>query len=196
VTAAARHQIAGSLAVLIHVTVIGALAAWTGWMGRIPYAPLGGAFEVEISSMKGGVPGMRRGRPAGSSVRSVSELLASSVSGSAPGSAPRLETAGNQGDAGGKGGSHGGEGSAVPTALLVGNQTPPYPSLSRRLGEEGQVLVTVRILSDGRAEEVALKSSSGFERLDAAALAFARSARYEPGVAGNGRELKVLFSLQ
>lgn len=55
-------------------------------------------------------------------------------------------------------------------ADYLNNPTPGYPQLSRRLGEEGQVLVRVQVSADGKVLSVELKKSSGFERLDEAAL--------------------------
>jgi periplasmic protein TonB len=51
---------------------------------------------------------------------------------------------------------------------------PPYPSASIRFGEEGTVTVEVRVGTDGRVRESRLRHSSGFPRLDAAALEEAR----------------------
>lgn len=51
---------------------------------------------------------------------------------------------------------------------------PAYPSASVRLGEEGTVTVEVRVGTDGRVRESRLRHSSGFPRLDAAALEEAR----------------------
>jgi protein TonB len=46
---------------------------------------------------------------------------------------------------------------------------PPYPSASRRLGEEGKVVLLVRIGVDGKVVDAAVDQSSGFPRLDEAA---------------------------
>lgn len=61
------------------------------------------------------------------------------------------------------------------------NPKPPYPALSKRMGEQGKVVVRTLIGTDGRAQEVQLHQSSGFERLDQAALKAAREWRYVPG---------------
>lgn len=61
------------------------------------------------------------------------------------------------------------------------NPKPPYPLLSKRMGEQGRVLVRTLIGTDGQAQEVQLAQSSGFERLDQAALNAARQWRYVPG---------------
>ena len=52
--------------------------------------------------------------------------------------------------------------------------TPAYPPVSRRLGEQGRVVVNVYVLADGRVGDVRLLKSSGYERLDAAALEHVR----------------------
>jgi protein TonB len=63
--------------------------------------------------------------------------------------------------------------------------TPPYPPTSRRLGEEGRVVVNVYVLADGRVGEVQVLKTSGYERLDAAALEHVRSDwRFEPARRG------------
>jgi protein TonB len=64
------------------------------------------------------------------------------------------------------------------------NPKPAYPPISRRLGEQGKVLVRVLIGADGTAQKVELRQSSGFDRLDQAALATAIRWRYVPGKRG------------
>jgi protein TonB len=56
-----------------------------------------------------------------------------------------------------------------------------YPKVSIRLGESGRVLLQVLIGVDGAAHKVEIKQSSGFERLDQAAVRFAQQTRYRPG---------------
>jgi periplasmic protein TonB len=69
---------------------------------------------------------------------------------------------------------------------------PRYPQASRRLREEGEVLVRVLIGTDGRPAEVSLLRSSGFTRLDDAALAAVRVAMFRPYVvAGQARSAYV-----
>jgi periplasmic protein TonB len=53
---------------------------------------------------------------------------------------------------------------------------PMYPPTSRRLGEEGRVLLLVHVLANGTSDEIKLKQSSGYERLDQAAIAHAQHA--------------------
>jgi protein TonB len=66
-------------------------------------------------------------------------------------------------------------------AAYLNNPKPAYPALSRRLGEQGKVVVRVLIGVDGRAQQAEVRTSSGYERLDQAALATVRSWRYVPG---------------
>ena len=66
----------------------------------------------------------------------------------------------------------------------LNNPAPAYPSLSRRFGEEGRVLLDVYILADGRVGEITLNRSSGFARLDHAALETVRNWRYMPARRG------------
>ncbi len=61
------------------------------------------------------------------------------------------------------------------------NPPPPYPSLSRRLGEQGRVVVRVFIQLDGTASRAEVQRSSGFERLDQTAVQAALRWRYVPG---------------
>lgn len=66
-------------------------------------------------------------------------------------------------------------------AAYLNNPKPSYPALSRRLGEQGKVVVRVLIGVDGRAQQAEIRTSSGYVRLDQAALATVRSWRYVPG---------------
>jgi protein TonB len=50
------------------------------------------------------------------------------------------------------------------------NPAPSYPPLSRRMGEQGSILLSVFVNEMGQAQDIRLKQSSGYERLDAAAL--------------------------
>lgn len=57
---------------------------------------------------------------------------------------------------------------------------PVYPLASRRLHEQGEVLLKVEIGTDGRARQVLVSRSSGSARLDTAALTAVRAARFRP----------------
>jgi protein TonB len=61
------------------------------------------------------------------------------------------------------------------------NPKPSYPAMSKRLGEQGQVVVRVLINVEGKAQTADIKLSSGFDRLDQAALNTVLRWRYVPG---------------
>lgn len=69
-------------------------------------------------------------------------------------------------------------------AAYLANPKPPYPPASRRLGEEGRVVLRVRVGADGLAEHVELRQSSGFARLDAAAAEAVARWRFVPATRG------------
>lgn len=60
-------------------------------------------------------------------------------------------------------------GGDVLRASYLSNPKPLYPSLSRRLGEQGVVTLRVLIDENGQPQRVLLKASSGYQRLDNAA---------------------------
>lgn len=66
-------------------------------------------------------------------------------------------------------------------ADYLNNPAPTYPSMSRRMGEQGTVLVRAFINTEGRAEKAEIRTSSGYSRLDEAALATVQRWRYVPG---------------
>ena len=70
-------------------------------------------------------------------------------------------------------------------AAHLNNPAPQYPSLSRRLGEQGRVMLDVYILPDGSVGEIKLNKSSGFPRLDNAALQAVKNWKYVPAKRGN-----------
>jgi len=57
---------------------------------------------------------------------------------------------------------------------------PAYPPLSRRLNEEGKVLLRVELDEHGSVSSARVETSSGFPRLDEAALAAVRTWRCTP----------------
>ena len=66
-------------------------------------------------------------------------------------------------------------------ADYLNNPAPMYPGMSRRMGEQGTVLLRVFINTEGRAEKAEIRTSSGYSRLDEAALATVQRWRYVPG---------------
>lgn len=65
------------------------------------------------------------------------------------------------------------------------NPAPAYPSLSRRLGEQGRVLLRVLVEPDGLPSSVELRTTSGFERLDQSALDAVRRWKFVPAKQGD-----------
>lgn len=62
---------------------------------------------------------------------------------------------------------------------------PEYPPSSRRAGETGTVILEVYVLENGRAGDVRVKQSSGYPKLDEAAVReVKRSWRLVPGTEG------------
>lgn len=80
---------------------------------------------------------------------------------------------------------------AAPTVQLpssdadyLQNPRPPYPPISKRLNEQGKTTVRVLIGVDGLPQRPEIAKSSGFDRLDQAALATVMRWRYVPGKRG------------
>ncbi|HEX4334034.1 MAG TPA: energy transducer TonB [Usitatibacter sp.] len=66
----------------------------------------------------------------------------------------------------------------------LNNPPPAYPPLSRRLKEQGRVLLRVLVSTAGNAQDVELRTSSGSERLDRAAIEAVRRWRFSPARRG------------
>ena len=61
------------------------------------------------------------------------------------------------------------------------NPQPTYPAMSKRLGEQGKVLVRVFIGVDGIPDKAEIERSSGFKRLDKSALEYILKCRFVAG---------------
>jgi len=61
------------------------------------------------------------------------------------------------------------------------NPKPPYPPMSKRLNEQGTVVMRVLIGADGQPQKAEIRKSSGFERLDRSAAETVMKWRYVPG---------------
>src|SRR5471032_969189 len=59
--------------------------------------------------------------------------------------------------------------------IVATHVSPPYPTISQRLGEQGTSLLRVTLNPDGSVAADALTRSSGSERLDQAALDFVKA---------------------
>jgi TonB family protein len=60
------------------------------------------------------------------------------------------------------------------------NPLPVYPSIARKMGQEGIVLLAAEILSDGRVGQLVIKKSSGYLTLDQSALDAVRRWKFIP----------------
>lgn len=86
-------------------------------------------------------------------------------------------------------------------AAYLNNPRPPYPPVSRRMREEGTVMLRVFVGTDGRPERIELSESSGSGRLDAAAQTAVSRWRFVPARQGD-REIAswvvvpVIFKLE
>ncbi|SMG28456.1 energy transducer TonB [Paraburkholderia susongensis] len=70
---------------------------------------------------------------------------------------------------------------------------PDYPALSRRRGESGTAYVRFVVGLTGKLESVELKKSSGFDRLDDAALAAVRASACKPYLE-NGQPVRAVYT--
>lgn len=70
-------------------------------------------------------------------------------------------------------------------AAYLHNPPPAYPALSRRVGEEGRVMLRVLVSKSGDAQQVEIESGSGSTRLDKAALEAVKKWRFIPAKRNN-----------
>ena len=69
-------------------------------------------------------------------------------------------------------------------AAYLNNPAPAYPPASRRMGEEGRVILRVHVNESGVPAEIQVRTSSGFDRLDAAARETVRQWKFVPARRG------------
>jgi len=65
-------------------------------------------------------------------------------------------------------------------ADYLNNPRPPYPMVARRMGYAGKVVLDVEVLAEGRAGDVSLHQSSGYDILDKSALQTVKTWRFTP----------------
>jgi len=65
-------------------------------------------------------------------------------------------------------------------ADYLNNPRPPYPMVARRMGYNGRVMLNVEVLAEGRAGQVLLHKSSGYDILDNAALQTVKTWKFSP----------------
>lgn len=123
-------------------------------------APVSAKEPSPVAPQGSPVESASQAAPAAQSAPAVSVAAAPAVP-AAP-AAPRIELPSTQAD-------------------YLNNPKPPYPPLSKRLREEGKVVVRVLIEPDGTASKAEIRTSSGFDRLDQTALQTVLRWRYVPG---------------
>lgn len=69
-------------------------------------------------------------------------------------------------------------------ANYLQNPAPKYPPLSRKMGEEGKVVLRVLVNQQGAADQVQIKTSSGSQRLDESAQKTVRNWKFIPAKQG------------
>jgi protein TonB len=65
-------------------------------------------------------------------------------------------------------------------ADYLNNPRPPYPMVARRMGYHGKVVLNVEVLAEGKAGEVKLHQSCGYDILDNAAVQTVKTWRFTP----------------
>ena len=68
---------------------------------------------------------------------------------------------------------------------------PTYPAISRRMGEEGKLVLRVELDENGRIDDAKVIDSSGYERLDTAALTAVNSWQCNPS-RRNGQPIRAV----
>ena len=110
---------------------------------------------------------------------------------SAPPAEPAPEAAsvdpGTAGASAGTGKGGGGVAVVAPRfdVAYLNNPRPEYPRISRRMGEQGRVLLHVFVNAAGLAEKVEIRTSSGHARLDESAREAVRRWKFVPARQGD-----------
>jgi protein TonB len=113
----------------------------------------------------------------------------SSGDGQGSGTGPGNGGSGNGGSGKGRGifgkffYAHGGGNGARPR--YAENPKPIYPQEARERGHEGEVVLKVEVLSDGRVGQIEVRKSSGHELLDRSALTTVKQWRFIPARKGD-----------
>ena len=81
------------------------------------------------------------------------------------------------------------------------NIRPDYPKGARQRGEQGDVILEIRVNAEGTVDDVKVVVSSGFAELDEAAVKAARTAKFSPARSGHDpvastARLKLQFKLK
>ena len=83
-----------------------------------------------------------------------------------------------------------------PEPLETVNRPPAYPSLARKRGWQGTVLLEVDVQSDGMVKNIQIKKSSSYNLLDREALDVVRKWHFSPGLkSGEPVPMKVIVPI-
>ncbi|MGL6205068.1 MAG: energy transducer TonB [Giesbergeria sp.] len=66
-------------------------------------------------------------------------------------------------------------------AAYLQNPAPAYPAISKRMGEQGKVVLRVFISTEGQPQKIEINRSSGYERLDRQAQETVSRWKFVPG---------------
>jgi periplasmic protein TonB len=122
---------------------------------------------------------------------------ARSMSRSKPNAAPNATTRGTGGTAtAGSGGGATGAGEPAGKPAFIARPAAAYPSESRAAGEQGVVILRITVNAGGRPTAVSVRSSSGYPRLDRAAVEGGWRCRVSNPVAGAQFDAPVRFNLR
>jgi periplasmic protein TonB len=86
-------------------------------------------------------------------------------------------------------------------AAHINNPAPVYPVMSRRAREEGIVVLAILVLANGSVGEMRLTQSSGYKKLDQAAMSAIKNWQFVPAKRGDHAidywyEIPIEFSLK
>ena len=144
------------------------------------FASTGGSLSVSLPSL----------HPGESSGGAVSFRSSGDGQGSGTGSGgPGNGSPGNGGSGKGRGifgkifYAYGGGNGARPK--YAENPKPVYPQEAKEKGHEGEVILRVEVLSNGRVGQIEVRRSSGYESLDRSALTTVKQWRFMPAKKGD-----------
>lgn len=160
-------------------------------------------------SAEGGEPGKRVLTTGESSAGFSAPSAAGSGTGTASPAGSGTGTGANGGGEGGGEGSGSGAGNGAGSGSedlsrgpVLSSYHKVYPASARSAGEEGSVLVGVTVSPSGGVTEAWLEESSGYDRLDRAALQSVRQGQFQPALDRTGQpitstaRIRVRYSLE
>ncbi|MXN31100.1 energy transducer TonB, partial [Delftia sp. CH05] len=66
-------------------------------------------------------------------------------------------------------------------AAYLNNPAPNYPAISRRMGEQGTVMLRIFVDAQGLPQKIEVSKSSGYDRLDQQAVDGVKNWKFVPG---------------